>query len=528
MRRTLLLVGLTCSLALAGPFEDRQKAGDAALQRKDYDTAIQQFERLVNEYPTSAEAHNALGYACFLNARYEKAIFQFKAALQYNPSHPSAQKNLILAAEKLAVERSAELEFQEALTLLKEVESRYGHHPLGPTLDYTRGQLEFYRSNEAGGLKAFKEVAARVPASGTAHFVKAFEFHKAGKLDEAGKFYELALKKLPNEAIFRNWYGLLLADTNKLDLAAAQFERALEDPPPYLDLRLNLARVYQKQGSLDKALVQLKSARQLRPDFASVHLWLAALYQATGDNDAAAREFGLAFNVDKRGAVVVTAPVTGTSVWIDGRYLGVTPIAGFIDEGNHVLKVQSPGQKPSTRELSVPAGKVAFATAGSLIELRVVNGESLIPPGDAVPAPTFQLKDRYNRIWRSFLHFHRRPVVLMFWEADSPSAIPALEALGALAGRHPEEIEVAAIHSDPEKAKKAQSLLMSLPADFAQLWGQEGKLLNEYGFKPQDLPAVVIVDLDGYIVYRAQGVEGVQAAEAAALKLLPQSTTPTP
>jgi hypothetical protein len=39
---------------------------------------------------------------------------------------------------------------------------------------------------------------------------------------------------------------------------------------------------------------------------------------------------------------------------------------------------------------------------------------------------------------------------------------------------------------------------------------------------------VVIVDLDGYIAYRAQGVEGVQAAEAAALKLLPQSATTTP
>ena len=527
MRKLLLSalsVALLATAVAANPsFEQLQRQGDQALAKKDYSKAIKTFEKLVYLYPTRAEAYNALGYACFLDTRYDRAILQFKQALNYDGRNALAQKNLIVAVGKKALEQTRALEFSEALNLLQSTESMFSNNPQALILRYSIGQLQFYRNQEDEGFKAWRTVAERLPDSGTARFMKAHAAHQAGKFAEALPLYQAAVDKVPDEPVFRNYYGLCLADTGKLDQAQAQFQKAISKDPPYLDLYLSQAQVCQRQGDLDKAVESVKKGRNLRPDFASVHLWLASLYRAQNKTAAASRELGLAFAADKRPAVLVNSTPPGSVTWIDNDKIGMAPLGIFVAPGKHRLKVQAQGKPPAVKDLQVTAGQVVFATAGETLEFEQAESSTLIPQQQ--PAPSFALRDQSGRYWRSFQNFHSRPVVLLFWAVGSPQSSETLNALSDLATKYQDKIGCAMIHTNMDKKNQALSQMMTMPANFARLF-DDGKVMGRYSVKVEQLPALVVVDLDGYITYTGQGLTGVQGAKAAIDQALTGASTP--
>ena len=527
MRKLLMSalgLALLSNTALANPApEELQKRGDQQLTRKEYSKAIKTFEKLVYLYPGRADSYNALGYAYYLDGRYDRAILVFKQALSYDGRNPLAQKNLIAAVGKKALEQTRALEFSEALSLMKSTESVFSSNPQALVLRYSIGQLEFYRSKEEEGMQAWKTVAERLPDSGTARFMKAREAQRAGKFPEALALYQAAVEKVPDEPVFRNYYGLCLFEAGKLEAAQAQFQKAVEKNPPYLDLYLSIAEVSQRQGNLDKAVEAIKKGRSLRPDFASVHLLLAALYRAQNKAPNASRELGLAFSLDKRPAVVVTSQAPGSVTWVDGDKVGMTPIGVFISPGKHRLKVQAQGQGPLMKDIQLGGSQVCFATAGESIETEIVESSTLVPSQQ--PAPSFALRDQSNHYWRSFQHFHTRPVVLLFWSVGRPRTSETLNALSELAGKYQDKIGCAVIHSGSQKKSQALSKMMTLPANFARLF-DDGKVMGRYSVTPEQLPAIVVVDLYGYIAYTGQGPQGVTDAKATLDRLLSEAPAP--
>ncbi len=515
MRKSLLLTSLLIALALpsfANPsFEQLQKQGDSFLAKKNYPQAVKTFEKLVYLYPTRAEAYNALGYACFLEKRYDRSILVFKQALSYDPGNALAQKNLIVAVGKKAFEQTRELEFSEALNLLTSTEQQFANNPQSLILKFSIGQLQFYRNSEAEALAAWRTVAARLPDSGTAKFIQAYDAHQSGKFNAAFPLYKAAIAKVPEEAIFRNYYALCLADAGKLDQGLGQLQKAAQKNPPYLDLYLSQAQIYQKMGKLDEAVLAVSKGRNLRPDFASVHLWLASLFRAQNRSLASSRELGLAFAADKRPGILVQSPTPGSAIWVDQDRVGVTPMGVFVSPGKHRLKVQEKGKAAQTQEVSIPNGNVAFATVNDSITIENVAIGSIVPPEK--PAPSFALRDQSNHYWRSFQHFHSRPVLLLFWQVGTAQVPESLNALSELASTYQDRIGCAIIHNSVEKKNQALSQMMSLPTNFARLF-DDGSVTVRYGLKPGEPPTVVVVDLDGYIVHVGVGVEGIQASKA--------------
>jgi Flp pilus assembly protein TadD len=516
MLKRLTIAALLITCAFADPsFEEVRRLGDQALARKDYATAIREFERLVYLYGERADAYNALGYACYLDKRYEKAILQFKQALHFDRYHPAAQNNLMLAVGKRASEQTLELEFSEAINLLATTQSQYPNHPQALVLHYSQGQLEFFRGNEAAGLKAWETVARRAPSSGTARFVQAHNLYAHGKPKQALPVMQAALAKLPKEPVVRNYLALILSDLGKHKEAIAQLNKAQQSNPPYIDLSLNLAKILLKTGDLEGATAQVIKARDLRPDYASVHLWLAALQRHSGDAEGSRKELGLALTEQGPPALLVTGEV-GQSVWLDSDYLGVSPVGAFAKPGKHKLKVTSKGQPAGVSEVSLAADQVAFATLpGAQVETESVT--------QAVPAlraaRNFALRDQSNHYWRSFQHFHSRPVVLLFWKVGDSSNESTLNALSDLGSKFGTKIGCAVIHTDTEKKNQAISQMMSLPATYARLF-DDGSVTKHYGLTVDQLPAVLVVDLDGYIASQGQGPEGVAKARQALEQLI--------
>lgn len=513
-RLTVALLAATCLLsAWADPsFEEVRSLGDQAMKRKDYATAIREFERLIYLYGTNSDAYNALGYACYLDKRYEKAIIQFRQALYYNRSHRTALNNLMLAVGARASEQTRELEFSEAINLLAATEKQYPDHPQALYLHYSQGQLEFFRGNEAGGLKAWETVARRVPSSGTARFIEAHNLYAHGKPKQALPIMQAAQAKLPKEPVVRNYLALILSELGKQKEATAQLQKALKGDPPYIDLYLNQAAIMLKSGDLEGATTYVTKARDLRPDYTSVHLWLAALSRHANDEAASKRELGLGMADGVRPALLASGEV-GRAVFVDSDYLGVSPVGGLIKPGKHKLKVAGKGQPASVTEFTVGPEEVAYATlaGGATVQTEAI---SAAVPGKRA-AQSFALRDQSNHYWRSFQHFHTRPVVLLFWQVGDSSNEKTLNGLSELGARYGTNIGCAVIHVDTQNKNQAIGQMMSLPATYARLFDDDGTITKKYGISKEQWPCVVVVDLDGYIASQGQGLEGIEQAKAA-------------
>lgn len=521
-----VLLGCTMT-AVAAPqvvgdarYKKLRKTGEQALARKDYATAEKSFERLVYLYPSDVEAYNALGYAYYLDGRYETALLSFKQALQLVPNHPAALNNLMLAVGKRATEESENLEFSEAIGLLSATERLYPGHPQAVVLHYFQGQLEFYRGNEAAGLRDWQQVAAKAPTSGTAKFVEAYKLYKSGKLKEAAVAMKAAQKRLPKEPVVRNYLALILSDLGQYPEAISQLQKAQAGNPPYIDLYTNLADVYLRSGQNDLALAELKKGRDLRPDFASIHARLASLQRATGDNDGAAKELGLAVASGGEGVVLIQGEA-GRSSFVDGNYVGVSPTGAAVTKGRHKVKVMAKGKPTLTGDSE--AAELAVATVG---ETLAMSTESM-PAGDKRAARSFALRDQSNKYWRSFQHFHHRPVVLLFWRVGAAGNDDTLRALSELGSRFGTNIGCAVIHTDLKEKNQALSQMISLPASYARLF-DDGNVMRKYGIEASALPTVVVVDLDGYIASQGQGAAGVTAAREALDKMVGGAAAPAP
>jgi tetratricopeptide (TPR) repeat protein len=503
MRKTLVLALLCLGLAQADPsFNEVRALGDKALARKDYTTAIREFERLVYLFGDRPDAYNALGFACYLDKRYERAILQFKQCLQFNPNHPAAQNNLMLAVGKRALEQTKELEFSEAIGLLASTEKQFPNHPQALVLRYSRGQLEFYRGNEEAGLRDWSVVAQRVPTSGTARFVEAHKLYSQGKLKQASEAMQIAQSKLPKEPVVLNYLALILADLGKTKEASALLRKAQQGNPPYVDLFINQAQMYLRQNDLDKAISEATKARDLRPDFASTHLWMSALLREKGDLEMSRKEMGIALAESSEAPLMVNGDL-GKRVYLDGKPIGVSPLGAFAKPGRHSLKVGS--QK---LEVNLSPDQVTMINQG---QSESQPATSLVPTQRA--ARSFALRDQSNHYWRSFQHFHQRPVVLLFWKVGDSSNAETLNGLSELGARYGTKIGCAVIHTDTEQKNQAISQMMSLPATYARLFDDNSSVTKRYGC--ESLPCVVVVGLDGYIAAQGTGLAGVEQARQA-------------
>ncbi|CAN0288526.1 unnamed protein product, partial [Phaeothamnion confervicola] len=96
------------------------------------------------------------------------------------------------------------------------------------------------------------------------------------------------------------------------------------------------------------------------------------------------------------------------------------------------------------------------------------------------------------------------PVVLLFFGQGSPKTAESLATLSTLASSYQDKIGCAIIYTGSKKKSQALSRMMTLPANFGRLF-DDGSVAGRYGIKAEQMPAVVVVDLDGYIAYTGTG-----------------------
>ena len=97
--------------------ESRIRTGTKQMDRRQYELAQQEFEKLVMDYPKFAEAHNKLATVLYMQREYVQSIRECQITLEMNPNHFGAWNGLGLCHYKLAHYQKAIESFNTALTL---------------------------------------------------------------------------------------------------------------------------------------------------------------------------------------------------------------------------------------------------------------------------------------------------------------------------------------------------------------------------------------------------------------------------
>ena len=110
---------------------------------------------------------------------------------------------------------------------------------------------------------------------------------RRGRLKEAIKNYNQAVRIKPDYAEAYYKLGGIFALQGKIDPAIKQYRKALEIEPEYAEVHYNLGLAFHLQGKTADAMNRYQRAIEIRPDYADAHINLGVLFQSQGKFDMA-------------------------------------------------------------------------------------------------------------------------------------------------------------------------------------------------------------------------------------------------
>jgi tetratricopeptide (TPR) repeat protein len=115
---------------------------------------------------------------------------------------------------------------------------------------------------------------------------------------DADHLWDDTLVKYPDSAIARNERGLRLLHDGRLDEAEREFQAALRQIPKYGFTHVYLGMTYAKRGDTERAIHAFNTALLFRPRFAEARVRLGMTYEQQGQPDLALAEYERALGDD--------------------------------------------------------------------------------------------------------------------------------------------------------------------------------------------------------------------------------------
>jgi tetratricopeptide (TPR) repeat protein len=140
-----------------------------------------------------------------------------------------------------------------------------------PPLPKSPGRPKTSQPRKVGGPEGSPQKAAasargskqRAARSARAFYEKAMRFQKRGRLQDAKRFYQEALRLDPRYVDALNNLGVIYIRDKDYTAAQRSFERATRLKPGYVDAHYNLACLHAIKGEVTQSLAHLKKAVSL-------------------------------------------------------------------------------------------------------------------------------------------------------------------------------------------------------------------------------------------------------------------------
>jgi tetratricopeptide (TPR) repeat protein len=322
----------------------------AATQEGKFASAEEEWKKVLELDPHSAQAFSNLGMVYYLEHKYLEAEKALRNALQIDHALASSQvllgaalgrqgklKDAVTELERAvkselnqSAEKTARVALHEvlfaqgnydrALIVLEPMAKKY---PQDVDVLYNMGQTHLQLATQN-----FQRIVQVSPESYRVHQILAESFAQQGQYREAINEFRLALAQKPDlpgahyqvgwlcwtnqhdaegeraalsefeaelkinpfDAVSEYRLGRIYWKWKDLPNAHRHYQRAVDLDAKYVLPRIGLARVLELQGDLQEAQKQLGLAAKLDPENATVHYRLAQLHKQLSDPTAAAKE----------------------------------------------------------------------------------------------------------------------------------------------------------------------------------------------------------------------------------------------
>ncbi len=169
---------------------------------------------------------------------------------------------------------------------------------LSTLLTLTWFQVCYWRDN-----RSLFEHALKVTANNyIAYSVLIREYEKLGRIDEAARAFQTAIRIKPDYGPAYSSYGTLLAHQNKIDEAIPMFQTALQFMSHHVGAYNNLGMAYDYSGNHTAAMALYKKAIEMDPNFSDAYNNLGIDYLNQGENREAIRMFQKAVQLNPNSA----------------------------------------------------------------------------------------------------------------------------------------------------------------------------------------------------------------------------------
>jgi tetratricopeptide (TPR) repeat protein len=236
---------------------------------------------VVKKSPKKARGHNNLGLAYEFNGFFDKAIEQYRAAIESEPDYAESHVNLGLAYHKKGLTEKSIGHLLTALSLVPDYAE--AHNNLG-FIYHSEGLAE-------KAIRHYKIAVDLKPDYAEAYSNLGVAYALRGMTEKSMELFRKALSLKPDYAEAYNNLGIAFYNKGYLDEAIEYYNTALRLKPDYEKAHLNLGIAYYNKGLIDRAIGYYNNALRLNPDYVKAHFNLGIAYLAKGFKDKARHEF---------------------------------------------------------------------------------------------------------------------------------------------------------------------------------------------------------------------------------------------
>ena len=227
--------------------------GNRALQRGEYQLAINDYNKAIALRSDDADAHYSRGLAYSEISDFHAAIRDYTRAIELNPDDANPHYNRGFAYSEISDFHAAIRDYTRAIEL----------NPDDADAHYSRGFAYSKISDFHAAIRDYTRAIELNPDDADAHYSRGFAYSEIGDLHAAIRDYTRAIELNPNDANPHYNRGFAYSEIGDLHAAIRDYTRAIELNPDDADAHCNRGTAKLNIGNVSEAEQDFQTALHL-------------------------------------------------------------------------------------------------------------------------------------------------------------------------------------------------------------------------------------------------------------------------